>query len=112
MHESDQTHITSLFENATEGFIVTDSTGSIVLVNPSACKMFEYRHDEIVGGKIEMLVPSAYRKGHIHLRDGFYKDPKNRVMGQSRDLRENLFARTQRNPHAIGRILRCFEYSK
>ena len=86
MHESDQTHITSLFENATEGFIVTDSTGSIVLVNPSACKMFEYRHDEIVGGKIEMLVPSAYRKGHIHLRDGFYKDPKNRVMGQSRDL--------------------------
>jgi PAS domain S-box-containing protein len=35
-------HITSLFENATEGFVVTDSNGNIILVNPSACRMFGY----------------------------------------------------------------------
>jgi PAS domain S-box-containing protein len=72
-------HITSLFENATEGFIVTDSNGNIILVNPSACRMFGYEPDELIGQKIEILIPSEYRKKHIKLRDAFYNEPKNRV---------------------------------
>lgn len=82
----DIVHITSLFENATEGFIVTDSKGNIILVNPSACKMFGYVADEMVGEKIELLIPSRYKKSHVQLRDDFYQDPKNRVMGHGRDL--------------------------
>jgi PAS domain-containing protein len=74
----DQTHITSLFENATEGFVVTDSHGSIVLVNPSACRMFGYETEELIGQKIEILIPSHYRSGHVKLRDGFYEHPQNR----------------------------------
>ena len=79
-------HITSLFENAAEGFIVTDSNGNIILVNPSACRMFGYEADELIGQKIEILIPSEYRKKHIKLRDAFYNEPKNRVMGHGRDL--------------------------
>ncbi|MEJ7626880.1 MAG: PAS domain-containing sensor histidine kinase [Ferruginibacter sp.] len=82
----DIVHITSLFENATEGFVVTDATGSIILVNPSACKMFGYTVEEVVGQKIEILIPARYRSGHVKLRDGFYVDPTNRVMGHGRDL--------------------------
>jgi PAS domain S-box-containing protein len=44
-------HITSLFENATEGFVVTNSKGSIILVNPSACRMFEYEAEELIAKK-------------------------------------------------------------
>jgi PAS domain S-box-containing protein len=79
-------HITSLFENATEGFIVTNSNGNIILVNPSACRMFGYEVAELIGQKIEILIPSEYRKKHVKLRDAFYDDPKNRVMGHGRDL--------------------------
>ena len=79
-------HIASLFENATEGFVITDSKGNIFLVNPSACSMFGYEAKELVGQKIEILIPTQYKKGHVRLRDGFYKDPKNRVMGHGRDL--------------------------
>ena len=79
-------HITSLFENATEGFVVTDSKGNIILVNPSACRMFEYEPEELIGQKIEVLVPTQYKEKHIKLRDAFYKDPRNRVMGHGRDL--------------------------
>ena len=79
-------HITSLFENATEGFVVTDSNGTIFLANPSANRMFGYNENELLGQKIEVLVPSQYRKHHIHLRDAFYNDPKNRIMGHGRDL--------------------------
>ncbi len=82
----DKSHVTSLFENATEGFVVTNNKGDIVLVNPSACKMFGYETHELVGQKVELLIPSAYKKGHVHLRDEFYEKPQNRVMGHGRDL--------------------------
>jgi len=79
-------HIRSLFENATEGMVVTDSKGKIILVNPSACRMFGYKEEELKGQKIELLVPAEYSKTHVKLREGFYHDPKNRVMGHNRDL--------------------------
>jgi PAS domain S-box-containing protein len=79
-------HITSLFENATEGFVVTDSHGNIILVNPSACRMFGYNADELVGQKIEILIPAEYKHTHVRQRDEFYEHPKNRVMGHGRDL--------------------------
>lgn len=80
-------HITSLFENASEGFVVTDDEGKIILVNPSACRTFNYLPEELIGQKIEILIPSEYKRGHVKLRDGFYEHPKNRVMGHNRDLR-------------------------
>jgi PAS domain S-box-containing protein len=82
----DIVHITSLFENATEGIIVTDSKGTIFLVNPSACRMFDYLEDELIGQKIEILIPTQYKKSHVALRENFYHDPRNRVMGHNRDL--------------------------
>jgi PAS domain S-box-containing protein len=82
----DKSHMTSLFENATEGIILTDQTASIVLVNPSACRMFGYTGEELIGQKVEVLLPSRYRTGHVQLRDGFYKHPQNREMGSGRDL--------------------------
>ena len=82
----DVTHLTSLFENATEGILLTDSKGSIVLVNPAAEKMFEYSSAEIIGQPVEMLIPQRFQAHHKDLRQGFYKKPSNRVMGQNRDL--------------------------
>lgn len=82
----DKSHMTSLFENATEGIVLADQTATIVLVNPSACQMFDYEPDELIGQKVEVLLPSRYRPGHVKLRDGFYNDPQNREMGSGRDL--------------------------
>ncbi|HUC80471.1 MAG TPA: ATP-binding protein [Flavisolibacter sp.] len=82
----DQSHMTSLFENATEGIVLADQNANIVLVNPSACNMFDYSPEELFGQKVEVLLPSRYRTGHVKLRDGFYGHPTNRVMGSGRDL--------------------------
>jgi PAS domain S-box-containing protein len=81
-----QSHMTSLFENATEGIILTNSDAEIVLVNPAACRMFDYESQELVGKKVEVLIPRRYQAGHVQLRDGFYQHPQNRVMGSGRDL--------------------------
>lgn len=82
----DAAHMTSLFENATEGIVLVNQRGEIVLANPSAGRMFGYEPDELVGQQIEILIPDRFSTHHHHHRDGFYQKPSNRVMGQGRDL--------------------------
>ncbi len=81
-----KTHMASLFENATEGILLTNEQGAIVLANPAAEKMFGYEEKEMVGNKIEMLIPKRFQGGHSKLREGFYHNPQNRTMGSGRDL--------------------------
>ncbi|WP_276502619.1 PAS domain-containing sensor histidine kinase [Terrimonas pollutisoli] len=78
--------MTSLFENATEGIILTGKDGKIVLLNPAAERMFNYASKELTGQPIEVLIPDRYKGHHHQLRDSFYDNPSNRVMGQNRDL--------------------------
>jgi PAS domain S-box-containing protein len=82
----DKTHMASLFENATEGIILTNSSGQIVLVNPAAENIFEYMEEELSGQLIEVLIPRRFTKNHDQLRAGFYHHPQNRQMGIGRDL--------------------------
>ena len=83
---SDKTHMTSLFENATEGILLTNREGIIVLANPAAETTFGYTKGELTGQTVEMLVPQKSRGYHPRLREGFHKAPGNRVMGAGRDL--------------------------
>ncbi len=82
----DASHMVSLFENATEGIILTDQRGRIVLVNPAAEKIFGYASSELVDKTIEVLLPVRVRSKHEDMRREFYKHPQNRAMGHGRDL--------------------------
>jgi len=83
---SDKTHMTSLFENATEGILLTNKGGIIVLANPAAERIFGYEKDELIGNKVEKLIPQKYREDHPDLRNKFHHHPQNRTMGAGRDL--------------------------
>ena len=89
--ESDERQVNALFEYATEGIVLTNSRGEIVLVNPAAAKLFEYEKDELLGQPIETLIPGRFHGQHENYRKGFYKHPSNRTMGHGRDL----FAKTR-----------------
>ncbi len=82
----DATHIICLFENATEGIVLTNSTGNIILVNPAAEKMFGYGKDELMDNPIEILIPDKFRQQHHQVKQGFFHQPSNRVMGNGREL--------------------------
>ncbi|WP_207515676.1 sensor histidine kinase [Longitalea luteola] len=82
----DATHLTSLFEHATEGIILTNGEGKIILINPAAQRTFGYTENEIIGSLIEVLIPERFSKHHKELRAGFYEQPQHRVMGHGRDL--------------------------
>jgi PAS domain S-box-containing protein len=78
--------IGALFEFATEGILVTDTAGSIAMINPAAEGMFGYEKGELTGKKIELLIPRKFSGKHEHHREGFNKHPQPRSMGVGRDL--------------------------
>lgn len=79
-------HLASLFIYATEGIILANYKGNIVLVNPAAEAMFGYESAELENKPIEILIPDRFQAHHLELRDGFYKKPGNRTMGKGREL--------------------------
>ena len=70
-----------LFESSTEGIIVCDKTGEILLCNDQMCSMFRYTQDELIGQKVEVLIPREIREKHTSHRAGYMKKPDKRRMG-------------------------------
>ena len=83
---SDQEQVKALFDHATEGIILTDDKGKIVLLNPAAFGLFQYASDELPGQSIDILIPQRFHHSHVHDREGFYQHPSNRTMGHNREL--------------------------
>ena len=76
----------ALFNYATIGIIITDTTGTIVNVNKKAEEDFGYTKEEIKGQRVEILLPQSVRSKHEHYREDFYRHPSSRAMGAGRDL--------------------------
>jgi PAS domain S-box-containing protein len=75
-----------IFQSMTEGIVVIDQDGNILVVNSVVEEMFLYNKDELNGKKLEILLPERYRGGHLMHRMGFNQNPSPRRMGQGRDL--------------------------
>lgn len=76
----------ALFFYATEGILVIDDKGFIVRINPSAEKLFRYGDSELLGKKIEILVPQRHEMDHQEYRSKFHKNPHARSMGIGLEL--------------------------
>lgn len=75
-----------IFHSMSEGIIIVDEKGVIIIANPSAEHMFGYEKGELKGKSLEELLPERYRKAHVNLRRGFNEHPEPRRMGYGRDL--------------------------
>jgi PAS domain S-box-containing protein len=73
-------------EAAPTGMLMMNEAGTIVLVNAQIEALFGYGRDELLGQRLEMLVPERFRAHHPGLRKMFFGDPKTRVMGAGREL--------------------------
>jgi PAS domain S-box-containing protein len=76
----------ALFNFATIGIIICNQKAEIINFNRQAEEQFGYTKGEVVGKKIEILIPSKYKDKHVGDRDRFYHNPHPRVMGAGRDL--------------------------
>jgi PAS domain S-box-containing protein len=75
-----------LLEAAPDAIVIVDRHGSIVLVNAQAERLFGYNRQEMLGQKVELLVPQRFHAKHPAHRDGFFQAPKVRAMGAGLDL--------------------------
>jgi len=66
--------------------IIIDASGSILFVNRQVCALFGYEHDEIIGLKIEHLLPERFRARHVGHRDQYVNTIRVRPMGAGLDL--------------------------
>lgn len=77
----------AIFQNASLGILVINTSGNIALANDFLVKEFGYESaDELIGKKLEILIPPRYRNQHVSDRDNFMAHPATRPMGIGRDL--------------------------
>jgi PAS domain S-box-containing protein len=76
----------AVFTNATLGIIVCDRPGRMVSANVLAGQLFGYAPAELLGQRIEVLVPDAAGRHHEQLRKSFNAQPQVRNMGHNRAL--------------------------
>ena len=76
----------AFLEAAPDAIVVVDYEGQIIMVNHLTEKIFGYQREELLGRKIEVLVPERLRHTHIKHRTGYSREPKTRPMGEGLEL--------------------------
>ena len=85
-HRPTQTLERELLEFAPDAVIGVDQSGQIVLANSRTEAVFGYTREELIGERVEMLVPEAVRSTHVAHRDRYFEAPRTRSMGAGLDL--------------------------
>jgi len=65
---------------STEAIVIVNNDGLIEFVNQQAELLFGYDADEMIGQKVEMLIPDGMRDGHEKYRSQFVKTPRARPL--------------------------------
>ncbi|MDC8757886.1 response regulator [Janthinobacterium fluminis] len=91
MHErlAADARLQSLIEFAPNAMLVIGASGQVETFNRQAERCFGYRHDEVVGNMVEMLLPPRYRGIHARDRNGFFEtklSAEPRLMGRGQVL--------------------------
>ena len=85
-NHASQTLEREFLEFAPDAVIGVDQNGEIRLVNSRTQAVFGYARDELIGERMEMLVPEALRGTHVGHRDRYFDAPRTRPMGAGLDL--------------------------
>jgi len=80
-----ESKIRGILETAADAIITIDDRGIIESFNPYAEEMFGYSAEEIIGGKINQLMPAPYADEQDQYIDHYLKTGEKRVIGIGRE---------------------------
>ncbi|MGO9229977.1 MAG: PAS domain S-box protein [Bryobacteraceae bacterium] len=78
--------VMALLQSASQAILSVDRNGRIVLANPKTEELFGYSREELLGARLEILLPEAHRRDHGHHREDYFARPRVRPMGIGMDL--------------------------
>jgi PAS domain S-box-containing protein len=76
----------ALFNYASIGILITNAKGEIQMANKYIEQQFGYQPGELVGRKVEVLIPPRYTQRHVKHREQFNDNPHSRPMGLGMEL--------------------------
>jgi len=76
----------AVLDAAPDGMFIVDAQGQILLANRQAHAMFGFAPSELVGQRVETLLPEAFRASHAAHRNAYGRAPRARPMGSGLDL--------------------------
>lgn len=76
----------TFLEAVPDAMVVVDRDGRIVMLNSKTERLFGYHRSQLLGLRVEVLVPERYRGGHAEHRAVYSAAPTVRPMGAAQDL--------------------------
>jgi len=78
--------LNAIIENAIDGIITIDERGRVETINPSACKLFGYTPEEVIGNNISMLMPQPDRTHHDEYIHRYQRTGHAHIIGIGREV--------------------------
>jgi PAS domain S-box-containing protein len=76
----------AVLEGAPDAIVCVDADGGIVYANAQAEQLFGYRRDELLGQRVEVLLPARFLPGHVENRQRYLTNPEVGPIGVGREL--------------------------
>ncbi|MGR9037336.1 MAG: PAS domain S-box protein, partial [Gammaproteobacteria bacterium] len=84
--QSNKALLEAIFKTTPNGLLLIDQSGKIRMTNAALDKMFGFVESELMGQKLEILVPEPKRHKHSSLHQEYMRQPRTRVMGEGLEL--------------------------
>ncbi|MBF4464371.1 PAS domain-containing sensor histidine kinase [Flavobacterium sp. LC2016-12] len=81
-----QALLNAIIENAIDGIITINERGIVESINPSACRLFLYNPEEVIGKNISLLMPSPDREKHDSYIQNYKSSGIPHIIGHDRDV--------------------------
>src|SRR5579862_4898523 len=76
----------SVLDAAPDAMLVIDDAGTVCFANRQASELFGHPHDDIIGHRVESLLPERFRERHVSHRRGYSASGRLRPMGVGLEL--------------------------
>jgi len=72
--------------SAPDPTLIVDRTGSILFASTQMEAVFGYKPHDLIGARVESLMPERFRQGHVSFFESYFSTPKPRPMGAGLEL--------------------------
>ena len=78
--------LSAVFDAIPDALIIVDNQGCIVQTNHQVAILFGYRRSELLGKRVEQLIPERFHSKHTDYQQSYYSNPQARPVRYKFDL--------------------------